>query len=71
MHGHRIHATLWTAATTGMRPSELAGLHWGDLAAHGQAQELFVDRERYRDRQRGRRATHAPQQRLPTPRHRD
>lgn len=29
--GHRMHAALWTAANTGMRRGELAGLHWGDL----------------------------------------
>ena len=29
--GHRMHATLWTAANTGMRRSELAALHWGDI----------------------------------------
>lgn len=29
--GHRMHAALWTAANTGMRRSELAALHWGDI----------------------------------------
>jgi integrase len=29
--GHRMHAALWTAANTGMRRSELAGFHWGDI----------------------------------------
>jgi integrase len=27
--GHRMHAALWTAANTGIRRGELAGLHWG------------------------------------------
>lgn len=29
--GHRMHPALWTAANTGMRRSELAALHWGDI----------------------------------------